>query len=147
MRTIDPPELLAGRGTLQGMAYHTNPFRFVITLKERAIGLATVEKINGRYETVAYGGAVLARDLDALAAVHGNADNSNLRMLRICQARSDLLEVVGQDGRVRYAPLHSARASLLLAQRNRDGNNDFMDEAEFMRPLRMSVKQNMAAPR
>ena len=147
VHTIDPPELLAGRGTMQAMAHHANQFRFVITLKDRAIGLATVEKNHGRYETVAYGGAVLARDLDAVAAVHGNADKSNLRMLRIYQARSDLLEVVGQDGRVRYAPLHSARESLLLAQHNKDGNDGLMDEAEFMQPLRTAVKQNMAVSR
>lgn len=147
VHTIDPPELLAGRGTMQAMAHHANQFRFVITLKDRAIGLATVEKNNGRYETVAYGGAVLARDLDAVVAVHGNADKSNLRMLRIYQARSDLLEVAGQDGRVRYAPLHSARESLLLAQHNKDGNNGLMDEAEFMQPLRTAVKQNMAVSR
>ena len=145
VHTIDPPELLAGRGTMQAMAYHADQFRFVITLNGRAIGLATVEKNKGRYDTTAYGGAVLARDLDAVAAVHGNADKSNLRLLRIYQARSDLLEVVSQDGRVRYAPLHSARESLLLSQRNKDGKDGLMDEAEFMQQLRTSVKQNLAA--
>lgn len=147
VHTIDPPELLAGRGSMQAMARHANQWRFVITLNQRPIGLATVEKNNGRYETVAYGGAVLAKDLDAVAARHGNADKSNLRFLRIYQARSDLLEVTSQDGRARFAPLHSARESLLLAQRSTDGTDGLLDESEFTQPLRSAVKQNMAAPR
>ena len=147
VHTIDPPELLAGRGSMQSMARHANQWRFVITLHQRAIGMTTVEKTNGRYETVAYGAAVLAKDLDAVAAVHGNADKSNLRFLRIYQARSDLLEVIGQDGRERFAPLHSARESLLLAQRSKDGNSGLLDESELVQPLRAAVKQNMAASR
>jgi hypothetical protein len=145
VHTIDPPELLAGRGTMQAMARQVNQYRFVIMLNERAIGMATVEKNNGRYETVAYGGAVLAKDLDAVAAVHGNADKTNLRLMRIYQARSDLLEVVGTDGRARFAPLHSARESLLLAQRNKQGKDSLLEESEFTQPLRAAVKQNMAA--
>ena len=147
VHTIDPPELLAGRSTMQAMAHHANQFRFVISLHDRAIGLATVEKNNGRYETVAYGGAGLARDLDAVAAVHGNADKSNLRLLRIYQARADLLEVTSSDGRAHYAPLHSARQSLLLSQPDKVGQDGLLDEAEFIQVLRTAVKQNLAAAR
>ncbi|UUZ46708.1 hypothetical protein LP420_22785 [Massilia sp. B-10] len=60
---------------------------------------------------------MLSKDVDAMASFHGNADKSNLRFMRIYQARSDFLEVVGQDGRARFAPLHSARESLMLKQR------------------------------
>ncbi len=147
VHTIDPPELLAGRGNMQSMARHANQWRFVIMHNERAIGLATVEKNNGRYQTVAYGGAVLAKDLDAVAAVHGNADKSNLRFMRIYQARADLLEVTAANGQARFAPLHSARESLVLKQRNKDGGDGLLDESEFMQPLRSAVKQNMAASR
>jgi hypothetical protein len=145
VQTIDPPELIAGRGTMQAMARPANQWRFVIMLRQRAIGMATVEKNSGRFDTVAYGGAVLAKDVEALAAVHGNADRSNLRFLRIYQARSDLLEVVGQDGRARYAPLHSARESLSLQQRSKDAKGGLLEEHEFTQTLRAAVKQNIAA--
>ena len=148
--TVDPAELLAGRSTMQRMAKPTEQWRFVITLRDRPIGMATVERHNGRFETVAYGAAVLAKDLDALAGVHGNADKSNLRMLRIYQARSDLLEVVSADGQARFAPLHSARESLLLQQRmNKDGKpaGALLEEAELVQPLRAAVKMNMEASR
>ena len=148
--TIDPPDMLAGRGTMRAMAKPVNEWRFVIMLGQRAIGLATVEKIGGHYETVAYGAAVLAKDLDAAANYYGNADKSNLRFLRIYQARSDLLEVAGQDGVARFAPLHSARASLALQQRaNKEGSPDagLLEESDLVQPLRSAVKQNMAASR
>lgn len=148
--TIDPAELIAGRSSMQRMAKPINQWRFVITLHKRAIGLATVERNNGRFETVSYGAAVLAKDVDALAGFHGNADKSNLRFVRIYQARSDLLEVVAPDGRARFAPMHSARESLLLQQRaSKDGKraDGLLDEAELIQPLRAAVKQNLEASR
>jgi hypothetical protein len=148
--TIDPSDLLAGRSTMRSMAKPVDQWRFVITLNQRAIGLATVEKIKGRYETVAYGAAVLAQDLNAAARHHGNADKSNLRFVRIYQARSDLLEVASPDGRGRFAPLHSARESLALQQQaHKEGKQggELLDETELIQALRSAVKQNMAAPR
>lgn len=147
--TIDPPELLAGRGSMQAMARQTPQWRFVIALRGRPIGMATVERNQGKFETVAYGAAVLAKDVDAMMSFHGNADKSNVRFVRIYQARADLLEVVGQDGRARFAPLHSARESLLLQQRaSKDGKraDELMEESDLLQPLRGVVKLNMAAP-
>ena len=145
--TIDPPELLAGRSTMRSMAKPVNQWRFVIAVNGRAIGLATVEKNRGKFETVAYGGAVLAKDLDASAKAHGNADKSNLRFLRIYQARSDFLEVASDDGRGRFAPLHSARASLEMHKSAGKQAPGLFDESELMQPLRAAVQQNMAASR
>lgn len=147
--TIDPPDLMAGRGSMQGMVKPIPQWRFVVSLRNRPIGMATVERNQGKFETVAYGAAVLAKDVDALMGYHGNADKSNLRFVRIFQARADLLEVVGQDGRARFAPLHSARESLLLQQRaSKDGSRaeELMEEADLVQPLRGAVKLNMAAP-
>lgn len=146
--TIDPPELLAGRGTMQSMARHTNVWRFVIAVGPRPIGMATVEKVNGRFEVVEYGAALLAKDLNVLAGQHGNGDKSNLRMVRIFQARSDLLEVTGSDGRARFAPMHSARQSLPLPQSAAMGKaGALLEEQDLHEPLRTAVRQNLAAPR
>ena len=147
--TVDPNELLAGRGSLKQMAKATGQWRFVILLNQRPIGMATVELNNGNYETVAYGAAVLAKDVDASMGYYADAERSNVRFVRVYQARSDLLEVVGrEDGRTRYAPLHSARESLLMQQRAvKDGKagDALMDEAELLQPLRSAVKQNLDA--
>lgn len=149
--TVDPAELIAGRNTMQGMAKATAQWRFVITLHDRPIGMATVERNNGKYETVEYGASVLSKDVDAMAGFHGNAEKSNLRFVRIYQARSDFLEVVGQDGRARFAPLHSARESLMLKQRmvakTGKSGDSLLDESDFIQPLRSAVKLNMAASR
>jgi hypothetical protein len=150
MHTIDPQELIAGRSTMQRMAKPINQWRFVITAHNRPIGMATVERNKGRYETVSYGAAVLSKDVDALATMHGNADKSNLRFVRIFQARSDLLEVVSADGQAKFAPMHSARESLMLQQRaGKDGkrSDGLLDEADLVQPLRAAVKQNLEASR
>ncbi|MET3132996.1 hypothetical protein AAKU55_003278 [Oxalobacteraceae bacterium GrIS 1.11] len=151
--TIDPKDIVAGRSDLSSMTKPTAVWRFVINLNDKPIGLATVEQVGGIWETVAYGGATLAKDVDAMAHVHGNADRSNLRFIRIFQAQSDFLEVVsGNDAKARFAPLHSARQSLLLQQRTfnaapgkSDPGNGLLEPAEFMEPLRAAVKSNMEA--
>jgi hypothetical protein len=146
--SIAPKDLSAGRGELRTMARPTGQWRFVISLRGKPIGLATVEMVNGRYETVSYGAAVLAKDVDAMTNYHGNATRSNLRLLRIYQARSDFLEVSGEnDNRARYAPLHSARESLLpQARAIKDGKPAALLESEdLLQPLRTAVKANLDA--
>lgn len=147
--TVDPADLIAGRSTMKAMAKPVNQWRFVIALKGQPIGLATVEKNKGKYETVSYGAAVLAKDLDVAARQHGNADKSNLRFLRIYQARSDFLEVDSADGRGRFAPLHSARYSMQMQSATSAVGKSaptLLDETDLMQPLRSIVKQNMSAP-
>lgn len=136
VHTIDPKELLA-RGDLPSLAKPTGQWRFVVSLRGRPIGLATVERVNGRYETVAYGGSVLAKDVEAAMSAHGNGARSNLRFVRIYQARADLLEV----DRAKFAPLHSARESLLLKK----NGDQLADSAELLEPLRAAVKANIEA--
>jgi hypothetical protein len=141
--TVDPQDLLSGQRGMQSATVATNQWRFVIAAQGHPIGLATVEYRQGHYETVAYGAAVLAKDVDALMSVHGNADKSNLRFVRVYQAQSDVLEVRSQtDGRTRYAPLHSARASLQLAK---TADADLMEEADLLPSLRTAVKANIDA--
>lgn len=150
--TIDPAELLAGRGSMRDMAKATGQWRFVVLAGQQPVGLATVEWTNGRYETVSYGGAVLAKDVDALMNQHGNSDKSNLRFMRIYQARADLLEVADRnDGHIRFAPLHSARASLALNADAAPGatptTTGLVDEAELLQPLRAAIKTNLDGAR
>jgi hypothetical protein len=148
--TIDPADLISGRSEMKAMAKPTGIWRFVITLNQQPIGLATVEQVNGKWETVAYGAAVLAKDLDASMTAYANKDRSNVRMLRIYQAQSDFLEVSSaQDGAVRFAPLHSARQSLLMQRTDRatDGNKGLLDASELLEPLRAAVKKNLDSTR
>ena len=149
--TVDPKDLLQGRGDMRSMAKPSGEWRFVITLEGRPIGLATVEQVNGRWETTSYGASGLARELDAAATVHGNAARSNVRVIRIYQAMSDLLEVVSpSDARARFAPLHSAR-QMLQAQKATgkaalaSNSDQLLEQSDLIEPLRASVKSNMEA--
>jgi hypothetical protein len=151
--TIDPAELIAGRSDLRAMAKPNGIWRFVIAVKGRPVGMATVEQVNGQWETVAYGAAVLAKDLDAAIGVHADSTHSNVRFIRVYQAQSDFLEVASPSaGKARYLPLHSARQSLLLQQRSAkntpaDSGDGLLDSSELLNPLRAAVKTNLDAMR
>lgn len=144
--TIDPTDLLAGRREMKAMTRPTGIWRFVITLHDQPIGLATVEQVNGKWETVAYGASVMAKDLDAAMGAYANAERSNVRVLRIYQAQSDFLEVSSaQNGAVRFAPLHSARQSLLLQRKG--AGDGLVAASDLLEPLRVAVKKNLDSTR
>lgn len=146
--TVKPNDIMAGND-LRSMAQPTGEWRFVITAHETPIGMATLQQVNGRWKITSYGAAVLAKDVDATFSLHANADRSNVRFVRIFQAQSDFLEVTSPlDAHTRYAPLRSARQSLLIQQRNEKAgnplaNNGLLEQSDFMDALRASVKSNM----
>lgn len=145
VHTVDPKELLEGRSELRNMAKPTSQWRFVIAVNGKPVGMSTVEHHKGKWETVAYGAAVLAKDVDASMAAHGNAERSNVRFIRVYQAKADFLEVMApNDSRAKFAPLHSARESLAMAK---DGKapGALVDADDFLGPLRSAVKTNMDA--
>lgn len=149
--TVDPKDILTPRSDFSSTARPTGVWRFLISRDSRPIGLATVEKINGTWQTTSYGGAGLSKDLDALMQFHGNANRSNLRFIRIFQARSDFLEVASGNGTTpRFAPLQSAREALLLQQRASktgsaaDAAGGLVDASQFAESLRAAVQANLA---
>jgi len=147
--SVDPKELVAGRSDFSAMARPTGVWRFVISRDGKPIGLATVEKLNGTWQTISYGGAGLSKDVDAMMLFHGNADRSNVRFIRVFQAQSDFLEVTPGNGAApRFAALQSARESLLLQQRARKAGNPadsgLMESSQFVESLRTAVKANIA---
>lgn len=147
--TIKPNDIMTGRGDLHSMTLPTGEWRFVITVHETPVGMATLQQVNGGWKITSYGAAVLAKDVDAVLALHANAELSNVRFVRIFQAQSDFLEVMSpQDAHARFAPLHSARQSLLIQQRNEKSgnpavNDGLLEQSDFIDSLRASVKSNM----
>ena len=147
--TIDPKDLLQGRGDLRSMTRPTGEWRHLITLHDRPIGMATLVQTNGQWHISAYSGAVLAQEIDAAIGAHGNAQRSNVRFVRVYQAMSDLLEVVSPgDNHARYMPLQSARQMLLAQQRSgATVNAGLLEQADILEPMRASVKTNMETSR
>jgi len=153
VHTVDPADVLAGRSDVAGMVRPTGEWRFVVSVDERPVGLVTVRQAGGRWEAVSFGAAELSKEVSGLMARHGNAQRSNLRFVRVLQARSDFLEVTSEkDFGKRYAPLKSARQSLSLRQggrpegraEGRAEGDGLIDGGEFLEPLRAAIKANMA---
>jgi len=147
VHTIEPQDLLDSGAELSQRVKPTGTWRFVVQLEGRPIGLVTVQQHNGRWESIAFGAAVLAKDVDAVMQRHANSARSNVRFIRVFQAQSDFLEVQDANpGRsARFAPLVSARESLLLqAQRGSGAEQAGLTEAaELLEPLRAAVRKNL----
>jgi hypothetical protein len=149
VHTIAPKDIIEGRTELARMVRPTGIWRFVVRLDARPVGLVTVDKVDGRWQAVSFGGSELAREVDALMAVHADATRSNVRFIRIYQAQSDLLEVVSaEDGQARYAPLRSAREALAAQGLAAEGATaaaavPLQDSYDLIEPLRAAVKKNM----
>ncbi len=142
VHTIEPQDLVDGRGDLRSLARPTGTWRFVVQVDARPVGLVTVARMDGQWQAVSFGGAGLAAEVDALMATHANAERSNVRFIRVFQAQSDLLEVAAADGKAGYALLRSARESLDADAPEAAGA--LRKSHELMVPLRTAVMKNMA---
>lgn len=159
VNTIAPQDILAGRSQLKAMVKGTGVWRFVLKIDNQAIGMMSVEKINGQWQTSGFGGAELAKDIDLQVRNFANEDRSNIRFIRIFQAQSDLIEVTNpRNLQTRFAPLKSAHAALsiehpqtavlnsnsLRAAPKQNTESNLVDEYELLEPLRAAIKRNQS---
>ncbi len=149
VNTIAPSAIASGRGDMRSMTQATGIWRFFVKVGSKPVGLITVERVDGNWKAVSFGGSGLSQELSDLVAEHGAANGANLRYIRVYQAQSDLLEVVSPtDLQTRYALLGSARDSLKAeieattgVKAEKDGNR-LREAYELMQPLRNVVRRN-----
>jgi hypothetical protein len=149
VHTLAPQDLADPRAELARLVKPTGVWRFVVQSGARAVGLVTVGQVDGRWQAVSFGASGLAQEVDAVMAAFADARHANVRFIRVFQAQSDLIEVAGADGALRYAPLRSAREALAQALPGA-GTADVLtlrEGRELVEPLRAAVKKNLdAAP-
>ena len=152
VHTIAPKDLVAGRGDLRQMAQPTGIWRFFVKVAGKPVGLVTVQRMDGRWQAVSFGGAGLAQELSDLMTEHADVGAERLRFIRVHQAQTDLLEVTSPtDLQARYAMLASARAALSTEMQAARGSDDtqakatprLVDTYELLEPLRNAVKRNL----
>ncbi|ERE00276.1 hypothetical protein [Pseudogulbenkiania ferrooxidans] len=134
--SVNPQRLLAADADLSGLMAPTGSWRFVALSGSRPVGLVTVEKVEGRWQAIAFGAAELAKNVEAAQAGHAG----QTRFLRVYQAQSDFLEVAQADGKPRFAALMSARETLSLKKQPA-----LLDGADLIEPLRAAVRANLAS--
>ncbi|MEN3809306.1 hypothetical protein ABH309_02775 [Chromobacterium piscinae] len=134
--SVNPQRLLAADADLSGLMAPTGSWRFVALSGSRPVGLVTVEKVEGRWQAIAFGAAELAKNVEAAQAGHGG----QTRFLRVYQAQSDFLEVAQTDGKPRFAALMSARERLSLKQQPA-----LLDGADLIELLRAAVRAGLAS--
>ncbi|MGM9480175.1 hypothetical protein ACS5PN_03180 [Roseateles sp. NT4] len=142
VHTIAPQDIAAGRSELRHMVQASGIWRFFVKVGTRPVGLVTVQRMDGRWQAVSFGGAGLAQELSELMAEHADVGADHLRFIRVHQAQTDLLEVVSPtDLQARYAPLASARAA--LSTEAPATTSKLLDTYELLEPLRNAVKRNL----
>ncbi|AOZ49892.1 hypothetical protein [Chromobacterium vaccinii] len=134
--SVNPQRLLAADADLSGLMAPTGSWRFVALSGSRPVGLVTVERLEGRWQAIAFGAAELAKNVEAAQAGHAG----QTRFLRVYQAQSDFLEVAQADGKPRFAALMSAREALSLEKQPA-----LLDGADLIEPLRAAVRANLAS--
>lgn len=146
VHTIAPQDIAAGRSELRHMVQASGIWRFFVKVGAKPVGLVTVQRMDGRWQAVSFGGAGLAQELSELMAEHADVGADRLRFIRVHQAQTDLLEVVSpSDLQARYAPLASARAALSSDMSAKAAAPKLLDTYELMEPLRNAVKRNLNA--
>ncbi|MBV8465549.1 MAG: hypothetical protein JO218_06360 [Burkholderiales bacterium] len=147
--TIDARRLVGGENDLSAMATPTGSWRFMIVAGAQPIGMATVDKVGGHWQTVAFGAATLSQEVSANLAAHSATADGQFRFIRIYQAESDLLEF-GAPGtkRPRYALLQSAQHALFPQREAEQAApmhaTQLMNQEDFIEPLRQAAQANMA---
>ena len=114
VNTIDPTALLyaGANADLGRLTRPTGLWKFVILSQGRPVGLLEMERVKGQWQAIGAGSARLAEDIVAAAPKTGDG---SFRFVRVYQARSDLLQVRGEDNRAHFVPMASARGALGLA--------------------------------
>ncbi|HEY8876108.1 MAG TPA: hypothetical protein VIN03_01005 [Roseateles sp.] len=149
VHTIAPQDVIAGRSELRQLVQPSGLWRFFVKVGGKPVGLVTVQRMDGQWRAVSFGGAGLAQELSDLMAEHAGVGADHMRFIRMHQAQADLLEVVSpSDLQARYALLTSARDALepeIRATTAEKAAPRLRESHELLEPLRNAVRRNLNA--
>jgi len=110
---LEPNALLAGK-SIDASAHPSGEWRFVVLSNGHAVGLITVAKMHGQWQTVMAGASEMAREINDVVSRYASREpTAQLRFIRSQQGVTDLIEVMPATGaQPQYIPLLSARVML-----------------------------------
>jgi hypothetical protein len=115
--TIAPERILKDRAGFSASCTPTDMWRFLVLDGERTVGLLTVAQVEGRWATVAFGGAQLAEEMQQVFATWTQETGYQIRFIRVYQATADFVEVSPGPGQAEFVPMTSGRIALNLDNR------------------------------
>jgi hypothetical protein len=144
MHTVNPRDLVKNRElTLQGLILPMDMWRFLVLANETPVGLLTVVKVDRQWKAVSFGGADLAKEIDAIGK---NWSRHSFRFIRVYQATSDFMEIMRGHDTLGFAPLKSARVSLGIDNFD-SGPGMLLYNSEILEPLREMVSRTLSIRR
>ena len=138
--STDPPQ------DIDSLVLPTNMWQFLIVTEGKATALLTVDLVKNRWTAVSIGGSGLAAQLEILLETWPASAGYRYRLIKVYQAKSDLIEILQGGKIIGLVPFTSARIATGLEKR--DFNPlDLHDPAEMIEKLRPIVRMNIQTDR
>jgi hypothetical protein len=141
VHTVSPHALVNNKElTLEALVLPMDMWRFFVLENEKPVGLLTVVKVDQEWNAVSFGGADLAKEIDAIGK---NWNGYTFRFIRVYQATSDFMEIMSGHDTLGFAPLKSARISLGIDS-YATGPGTLVYDSEILEPLREMVSKTLS---
>ncbi len=121
--TVPPDKILnydPSSSDLSSLIVPTNLWQFLITSQGNPRSLLTVDFFNDQWTAVSIGASGLAMQLSKITEAWPVSAGYRFRLIKVYQAKSDLLEISLRDKVVGIVPLLSARMALGFAKEDFD---------------------------
>jgi hypothetical protein len=143
--TIPPDKILnydPSISDLSSMIVPTNLWQFLIISEGNPKSLLTVDFFNDQWTAVSIGASGLAMQLSKIIEAWPASAGYRYRLIKVYQAKSDLLEISLGDQVIGIVPLLSARMALGFEKRDFDPF-DFQDSKNLLIDLKPTVEKNL----
>jgi hypothetical protein len=112
MQTIHPEVMKSNAAITDDMITSAEEWRFPVICDGRARALLTVAKVEGRWQAVDIGAAILASEIDTLEKGLSLATRKvNRTILRLYQIRSDFIVITDGSGKVTTGSFYPVRSA------------------------------------
>ncbi len=143
--TIPPDKILnydPSIPDLSSMIVPTNQWQFLIISQGNPKSLLTVDFFNDQWTTVSIGASGLAMQLSKITAAWPASAGYRCKLIKVYQAKSDLLEISFGDKLIGIIPLLSARMALGFEKKDFDPL-DLQDSGNIVINLKPIVQKGL----
>jgi len=143
--TIRPDKILSydpSISDLSSMIVPTNQWQFLIISQGKPKSLLTVDFFEGQWTAVSIGASGLAMQLSKITEAWPASDGYSCKLIKVYQAKSDLLEILRGDTVIGVVPLFSARIALGFEKKDFDPL-DLQDSKNIVINLKPIVEKSL----
>lgn len=143
--TIHPANLMNESITpeFQNLVTSTDQWQFLVRTGGKAAALLTVDRLNGTWLPTSIGSSALAQALSDVLSAWPSSAGYRCRLIRVYQARSDLIEISRVGRVVGIVPVTSQLTVTKEKAKKAFDPRGMRDAKELLTELRPAVKSNL----